>query len=694
MAGKHDMTLAQKLSGFITRHGSSKSKRAPGTAADDGHEASSVFSFKRQKKTPSPESIVEYKPLEVDLNQLKSLGLSEGWLEKPTPPNADHDQERPPPPAPADNTTTPIASLFESKSVLNLLGSEQLSRSGSENHAGNDTRPFSMVETHNVAYSRRSADLGSTRDSQASGSILDRGRPIEPTSFVTDQVRKPKSLRQEHSPHNNITAAEKTTTPVTVSRKPLRSEVSPITPKLSVPSQLRPRERAIVDTSNRHSMHAVATSPSDPVAAAKTTVPGSRSASAMPLGRIQAWQKSVTSAPSSRSTTGSASNPAVPSTGTIPARKASTRGVGNRLAWIRELEEKKSSEANKDLGVLKKQAGSVSDRLAMFESKQGRGPSPVLPSRLPPLSRTNSTTSRLSSVALESGSSVNGNTTSTPRTSIDTARSSHRTSSVMDNYDDSFREKMECLVGDFTADKDKPDAQQEKQRGTNQSVPVGAEKAAVKEPLPAQPEADASDAKPEKEEKEVQSPPTEPETADVETEKEEKVVEEPQPSRPTPVTPKITLEEEEKAVQEPQSSQSEPVTPKADLEMEKKAEEETQSPQTKAATPKADLEMEQKAEEQPQSSLPESVTPEIVIEKDDEKAAEMEEEKEPRATIAEIDSDKKEADPKPPQSEEASDMIPEKAEKEQELPQAETTPEVLADHEAQSDDIPGVEVSS
>ena len=45
-----------------------------------------------------------------------------------------------------------------------------------------------------------------------------------------------------------------------------------------------------------------------------------------------------------------------PTQATSQVRRTSARGgIANRLAWIRELEEKKSSGVNSDLGVLKKQ---------------------------------------------------------------------------------------------------------------------------------------------------------------------------------------------------------------------------------------------------------------------------------------------------------------------------------------------------
>jgi hypothetical protein len=172
----------------------------------------------------------------------------------------------------------------------------------------------------------------------------------------------------------------------------------------------------------------------------------------MPLDIIHAWQNSITSAPTSTAAVGStsASDSTVttalpPPADIITVQKVSlSRGVGSRLAWIRALEDKKQSSTNGDLSILNKKAGSsVSDKLAMFENKKLQSASPA--QRLQPLARTNSTTtSRLSWV--DSTSSANGNIPASSRTSIDTIRSSYRASSVMNYYDESFREKLESVV--------------------------------------------------------------------------------------------------------------------------------------------------------------------------------------------------------------------------------------------------------
>jgi hypothetical protein len=135
-----------------------------------------------------------------------------------------------------------------------------------------------------------------------------------------------------------------------------------------------------------------------------------------------------------------------------PARRVSPIGgvTSNRLAWIRELEEKKSGKVNDEPHGIKNSGGSVADKLAMFESKKTASAPPL---RLPPMSRSNST-SRSSAAGVESVFSTSSNVaTVSSRTSTDTARSNHRSSSVMSYYDESFFKKMESVVGGLAPEK-------------------------------------------------------------------------------------------------------------------------------------------------------------------------------------------------------------------------------------------------
>ncbi|RDW59102.1 hypothetical protein BP5796_12026 [Coleophoma crateriformis] len=506
MAGKDHASepswrpLAQKLSGLV-RNNSAKGKKSSGTT----DEKSTKSRFRRQKKPP-PEIVPELKLLEVDLDVVEGIHLSEGWLETDTRNAKDNSNEQAPPPAP-EKSATPIAGLF-TKSVLDFSTSGPsggLDRFSSPKYGNNDRRPFSMLELGSTTYSRTPADLTSTATPQASGgSILNRGRPVEPKHFLTDSLPKTTGARHKVVPPASDSVLEKAATPGDPSVKASQSSGGRGTTVVTVPNTAVAREPGTavatapstivvtkpsiaviterspavvteqnvnelspgwpaknldVDPKTRHSMYAVVTPSPNSVPTIARTPQTSRSASPAPSDRIQAWQKSITSAPTTSvaaarltSGQGSGSTSAAPPKTDIPVRRASTRGVANRLAWIKELEAKKAGNTNGDLAVLKKQAGTVSDKLAMFENKQVQAANPGL--RLPPLTRSNSTTSRLSWVAVDSTSSVNGNITATPRTSIDTVRSSHRASSVMSYYDDSFREKMESIIGDQAPDKE------------------------------------------------------------------------------------------------------------------------------------------------------------------------------------------------------------------------------------------------
>ncbi|KAK8068646.1 hypothetical protein PG996_007758 [Apiospora saccharicola] len=496
MAGKHDSAtvtatstepswrpFAQKLSGFM-RHGSTKNRKVSpsqpvqnvGDIDRRDLDRRSVFNLGRNNSYKAPsatETTFEFKPLEVDLSKLENMRLAEGWLEQrpPTPkkPAPDPEQlKKKPLPKPPPSSSTPIADLFASKaefdSGLSLStrrhthlfldrAAGAASGSGGSSTTSNDALTIARkpVPTSPAPTTTTTTKTTTTTEPakqppatvhQATYSILERGRPIEPKDVIPAEPVA--ALPNESS----ASIAQK--------RRSLQSSQSNAGPNTSWSSASKP---ATVD--NRHTMFAA------PVAASTTgrieagERPTTQSAAANPLDRIQAWQKSITSAPMAPPPSNALGTPQA----SAPVRKVSPRGLaGNRLAWIRELEEKKSNDLRKDIGVLKKQAGGVSSKLAMFENKGGSSAAPPtsIPRGLPPLSRSNSTTSRMSSVGLKSTTTNQDNATVTPRTSIDTTQSSvHRNSGVMSYYDDSFREKMEGLVSQLAEkddDKDKATA--------------------------------------------------------------------------------------------------------------------------------------------------------------------------------------------------------------------------------------------
>ncbi|KAK8877738.1 hypothetical protein PGQ11_002684 [Apiospora arundinis] len=639
MAGKHDSAtatepswrpFAQKLSGFM-RHGSTKNRKVSPSqpVVNAGDDKISVFKLgrNRSQKSPPAETTVEFKPLEVDISKLESIRLAEGWLEVEQPKKPDPEQlKKKPLPKPPPSSATPIADLFASKSDFDLPGLSGQDRgrrhthmflgsSGTTNEAQSPIArkpvPTSPAATTTTITSTTTATTTKPPATHAATySILERGRPIEPKDIIPDTTADADADVDATTQSSN---AQK--------RRSLQSSQSNVPPPSSW-SNATGASKWAGKNDNRHSMFAIVPTPTGNTridVASRLQTP--RSASATPLDRIQAWQKSITSAPMAPA--GSMAPPPVPNAalGTPQAsasvRKVSPRGLaGNRLAWIRELEEKKSSDLRKDVGVLKKQAGSVSDKLAMFETK---GTSNGGVGRLPPLSRSNSTTSRMSSVGLKSTttSSAWDNTAATPRTSIDTTRSSHRNSGVLSYYDESFREKMEGLVAGLAEKEDEKAKEAEavprKRRITASFVSVEGKKgiqaaiAASAATRDAQPDAEQQEAKKEEEpvvateapaaeaqeevpaqdvetatkteEAEVAAPAVEAEEIVAPVVQAEKAVEEttPEPAQVEEVTPEVPAQAEEVVVEAEELKVSEPevVVPEVAevIEVEKVAEE-------------------------------------------------------------------------------------------------------------------------
>ncbi|KZL76509.1 hypothetical protein CT0861_05719 [Colletotrichum tofieldiae] len=167
-----------------------------------------------------------------------------------------------------------------------------------------------------------------------------------------------------------------------------------------------------------------------------TAAPNPQPAEEVQTDRRRSWQPAPTSRPSGTTTPSAPPSASAPWRG-LPNRRTSARIGTDRLGWIREIEEGKKNRLtiSGDLPVLRTMQGGVADKLAKFESKQQQQQQQQVP-----LTRSNSTRSRTSSVA-DTFSSFGG--MATTRSSLD----SHRTSSVFSHYDDSFREKMELITG-------------------------------------------------------------------------------------------------------------------------------------------------------------------------------------------------------------------------------------------------------
>ncbi|KAK8070366.1 hypothetical protein PG997_010569 [Apiospora hydei] len=582
MAGKHESAsatatatatatepswrpFAQKLSGFM-RHGTITKNRKvspsqPVAQIGDVDRAPSVFRLGRnrsQQKSPSTESTIEFKPLEVDISKLESIRLAEGWLEQEPPPKKPDPEQlkKKPLPKPPPASSTPIADLFASKAEFDsglqdrrrhthlFLGSTNDTTSADAQTIARKpvpTSPAPTTTTTQTATTTTTPERQPPATHAATYSILERGRPIEPKDIIPQE---PVADLADSATPTQSSIAQK--------RRSLQSSQSNAVPP---PSAWSNASKFTPD--NRHSMFAsVALSTSGRIDTSATRpIQTPRSASANPVDRIQAWQKSITSAPMAPPPSNALGTPQT----SAPVRKVSPKGLaGNRLAWIRELEEKKSNDLRKDVGVLKKQAGSVSNKLAMFENKSNSAAAPSSVPRLPPLSRSNSTTSRMSSVGLKSTTTWDkDNATATPRTSIDTTRSSHRNSGVMSYYDESFREKMEGLVANLAEkdDEDKTAPVPRKRRITASFVSVeggkkaaqamaaaGVAAAAAKSEDAAAP---AADAKPE--EKKEEEPVAAAQEEANKAEEAEKASETAEPAQTEEVTPEVPAEVEAEA---------------------------------------------------------------------------------------------------------------------------------------------------
>ncbi|KFA80170.1 hypothetical protein S40288_09937 [Stachybotrys chartarum IBT 40288] len=476
--------LAQRLSGLITRRGSVKGKSGSEITSEKG----SVPIYK-QKTRILKEGAQDFKPLEVDLNALEAFDLPDAWLESESQ-NRSEGEQRQKCDLVASNTKTPIADFFASRSVLDVPSSSQglppAYPQCQSNHSAK--RPSAVLKTAHVVYSQGLADTASfTDDTQSVTSVLDRGRPLEPRYMVAGQSTTKDSKRWSLPPlDSNIKIQEPTTATQAVelpdcmrssvdhTKKPLDYGAGEhATSGLNAPSRSRPSENRNTAAKQRHSMYEGCGTPSSATSLMgkpATVIP--RSYSAAPTDRIQSWQRNGSWTSGARAYAPPPEHSAALMHSSPPARRVSPMGgvTSNRLAWIRELEEKKSGKVNDDRHGIKNSSGSVADKLAMFESKKTASTPPL---RLPPVSRSNST-SRSSATGVESVFSTSSNVaTISSRTSIDTARSNHRSSSVMSYYDESFVKKMESVVGGIAPEKnDVKTAKELKEAGEESSDPV------------------------------------------------------------------------------------------------------------------------------------------------------------------------------------------------------------------------------
>ncbi|KAF4449227.1 hypothetical protein F53441_7446 [Fusarium austroafricanum] len=410
---KHDKPLwrplAHKLSTLILRRRPSK--------------------VKVKAKVDGRKSVADFRPLEVQVDREEGLHVPNNWLVKPAPANID----KPLPPSPSPVDASPIE---DKPKEVNEPEPE------TETEPEPKKRPESPQYGHVVIHqdtdkeqSRLSALTALTANRNSTvPSILDRGRPVEARHLVRQPAKHLKSHRKSlplefellSQMSNQDQTSDATTGPET---KPDATASLSLNDTLDAAS----KRHSMLDMSQMTMPTRTATIRVVPAeSTVKTSHPLRQNPSTLrkEISPDSPMKPKPTPAPTS------APSEPIP----IPKLKSKPAGaLSDRLAWIKKLEDKDNRP--KDLPAMAKRTGSVSDKLAMFEKKNLSAASPA---RLHVPSRTNSSTySAYSSVTSRDSIFSDGLSAPSPRTSVDTAR----TSSVMSYYDDSFREKLESLVG-------------------------------------------------------------------------------------------------------------------------------------------------------------------------------------------------------------------------------------------------------
>ncbi|KAF5719496.1 hypothetical protein FMUND_4684 [Fusarium mundagurra] len=389
--------LAHKLSSLIPLRRLNKAKSKPDVRSDHAAQSNNASDFR----------------LDVPLNGLESLRLPSSWLLQPK----DADKQ------PVDASSTRLSHHFSRKPVNRTDASRPLTFIDS-----------SDADQHQARASALEA-LGSP-DRSTTPSILDRGRPVEARHLIHQPVKNLKNHRkslpldletmfqapnEDHDSNALRTATirlvpnESLITTPSVKESPRWTAEREA--RLAMPPPPRPLSTSPIDSSST-------APPSKPIQ--------------IPRNPQLALKRPTSLGPSPKATESPSSEPQPPLSRVNSKRPGA---LTDRLAWMRKLEEKDTTKPNNDLTALQKRAGSVSDKLAMFEKKNLSVTSTTtkrlqLPAR--------NTSSQYSASVRESIFSADGSAYApSPRTSMDTAR----TSSVMSYYDDSFREKLESIVG-------------------------------------------------------------------------------------------------------------------------------------------------------------------------------------------------------------------------------------------------------
>ena len=375
----------------------------------------------------------DFKPFDIDLSTLESFRLSEAWL----------DSQRMDQPS-----STPIADDF----AHNSNQTERTPHSEHEQSGSNPvTNPVPLPKIEPRAESalpgRVSLDVKISRTEMRNFSIQ------EPLSRQTpsDQNKETGQFRSYAVQSQSANRSDTTKTPP-------KHNVKAVSLLKPVDSSEHRSTRNLADTIERlnsNKRHSMPPSISNELVN-RRSVADIRESSA---------QRSVSSPLERRFSLQPAPPVAAPpaSSSTQVLLKRTSARLSDRLEWIRELEEGRSSSKNPGREcVLKNIQGGVADKLAKFEGKQLHGN----------LTRTNSTVSRISSVDAYGVDSSHVSIMSRAST-VDT---SNRASSVFTNFDESFRGKMEMLAGTL-ADKTQEESSGKEKlpaKVTSKFVPVTA----------------------------------------------------------------------------------------------------------------------------------------------------------------------------------------------------------------------------
>ncbi|KZL84242.1 hypothetical protein CI238_09922 [Colletotrichum incanum] len=418
-------SVREKLSGFVRRGRGLAKKTTLSVLGEPRHERASLD--ESHKVLPRVQ-VQDFgtSSLDIDLQTLEAFRIA-------PQPEKEPEQQKPQ----RTSSTTPIADMFTRKATTivpatvndsSLRESSPSLKASSVNKPGRvpaEERRPGLASSHTAHVSSSAVNVTIINSSHTQSHTRPWPPPETPRAVLPIRTQVP-TTSDSKQPNRAQLREPRRVAFVPSSPAPITMP-EPITrPRQTADAVVRP-QRLPQNAGKRHSTPTAMPS--------LATVPNSLPAEDTRTDRRRSWQPAPTSRPSGMPTPSAPPSASAPWRG-LPNRRASARLGTDRLGWIRELEEgkKNRSTISGDLPVLRTMQGGVADKLARFESKQQQQQQQA------PLTRSNSTRSRTSSVA-DTFSSIGG--MATTRSSLD----SHRTSSVFSHYDDSFREKMELITG-------------------------------------------------------------------------------------------------------------------------------------------------------------------------------------------------------------------------------------------------------